>query len=106
MGDAGRANPVALLVVSLGVSTEDSELAAPLAWNARLDGRIQLLFQDACSLPAPDGILGCAVMPEDLHHLDDAWPVLPGMARLVRPGGIIGVAESAEGGFDGLRAPR
>jgi len=86
-------------VVSVDVSTEDSELAATLARDAGLDGRIRFLLQDAGCLPFPDGFFGSAAMMEVLHHLDDARPVLAEMARLVRPGGTILVADFTEEGF-------
>jgi ubiquinone/menaquinone biosynthesis C-methylase UbiE len=86
-------------VVSVDVNAEDSELAAALAGEEGLDGRIRFLLQDARSLPFPDGSFGCAAMMEVLHHLDDARPVLAEMARLVRPGGAIVVADFTEAGF-------
>jgi ubiquinone/menaquinone biosynthesis C-methylase UbiE len=86
-------------VVSVDVNAEDSELAAALARDAGLDGRIRFLLHDACALPYPDGAFGCAAMMEVLHHLDDARPVLAEMVRLVRPGGAIIVADFTEGGF-------
>ena len=102
-------------VVSVDVNAEDSELAAALAGEAGLDGRIQFLLQDARSLPFPDGSFGCAAMMEVLHHLDQARPVLAQMARLVCPGGAIVVADFTEAGFaivasvhraDGQKHPR
>jgi ubiquinone/menaquinone biosynthesis C-methylase UbiE len=87
-------------VVSVDVSQEDSELAAALAAEAGLDGRIRFLLQDASTLPFADGCFGCAAMMQVLHHLDDARPVLAEMARLVRPGGTIVVADFNEEGFD------
>jgi ubiquinone/menaquinone biosynthesis C-methylase UbiE len=86
-------------VVSVDVNAEDSELAAALAGEAGLDGRTRFLLHDARSLPFPDGSFGCAAMMEVLHHLDDARPVLAEMARLVRPGGAIVVADFVEAGF-------
>jgi ubiquinone/menaquinone biosynthesis C-methylase UbiE len=86
-------------VVSVDVNAEDSELAAALARDAGLDSRIRFLLQDARSLCFPDGSFGCAAMMEVLHHLDNARPVLTEMARLVRPGGAIVVADFTEEGF-------
>jgi ubiquinone/menaquinone biosynthesis C-methylase UbiE len=88
-----------LEVVSVDVDAEDSELAAGLAGEAGLDGRIRFLLQDARALPFPDGAFGCAAMMDVLHHLDDARPVLAEMARVVRPEGTIVVAEFDEAGF-------
>ena len=89
-----------LEVVSVDVDAEDSELAAALAGEAGLAGRIRFLLHDANSLPFADRSFGCAAMMDVLHHLDDARPVLSEMARLVRPGGTIIVAEFVESGFE------
>ena len=86
-------------VVSVDVNAEDSELAAALARDSGLDSRIQFLLQDAGSLPFADRSFNCAAMMEVLHHLDDARPVLAEMARVVRPGGAIIVADFTEEGF-------
>jgi len=104
-----------LEVVSVDVNAEDSELAAALARDARLDSRIRFLLQDARSLPYPNASFGCAAMMDVLHHLDDARPILAEMARLVRPGGAIVAADFTEEGFalvdsvhraDGVEHPR
>ncbi len=87
-------------VTSVDVDAEDSELAAALAGEAGLDGRIRSVLHDAGALPFPDGAFGSAAMMDVLHHLDDARPVLAEMARVVRPGGTIVVAEFVESGFD------
>jgi ubiquinone/menaquinone biosynthesis C-methylase UbiE len=86
-------------VVSVDVSAEDQELAARLATRAGLADRIRFLHRDAAALPFPDGHFGCAVMMGVLHHLKDATPVLTQMARLVRPGGWIVLADFTEEGF-------
>ncbi len=87
-------------VVSVDVSADDSELAAFLARKAGLAERITFLVKDARSLSFEDGIFGCAAMMEVLHHLDDARPILREMARLVRPGGKIVLADFSEEGFE------
>ena len=86
-------------VVSVDVNEEDSELAALLARDAGLAGRIRFLREDARSLPFADGSFGCALMMDVLHHLDDAAPVVREMARVVRPHGRIVVADFTEDGF-------
>jgi ubiquinone/menaquinone biosynthesis C-methylase UbiE len=88
-----------LEVVSVDVDAEDSELAAALAGEAGLAGRIRFVLHDAKSLPFADRTFGCAAMMDVLHHLDDARPVLSEMARLVKRGGTIVVAEFVESGF-------
>jgi ubiquinone/menaquinone biosynthesis C-methylase UbiE len=86
-------------VVSVDLSPDDSELAAFLARKAGLAERISFLVKDARSLPFEDGHFGCAAMMEVLHHLDDGAPVLSEMARLVKPGGKIIIADFSEEGF-------
>ena len=86
-------------VVSVDVNEEDSELAALLARDAGLAGRISFRLEDARSLPFAVGSFGCALMMDVLHHLDDAAPVAREMARVVRPHGKIVVADFTEDGF-------
>ncbi len=88
-----------LEVVSVDVNAEDSELAALLAEEAGLGERIRFLVRDASALPYRDGSFGCALMMDVLHHLDDAGQVLAEMARMVRSGGTIVVADFTEEGF-------
>ncbi len=86
-------------VVSADLSAEDSELAAFLGQKSGLSGKVTYLVKDASALPFPDGHFGCAAMMEVLHHLDNARPVLLEMARLVRPGGKMIIADFSEEGF-------
>jgi ubiquinone/menaquinone biosynthesis C-methylase UbiE len=86
-------------VVSVDVNEEDSELAAVLARDTGLAGRIRFLLEDARSLPFADASFGCALMMDVLHHLEDAAPVMREMARVVRPHGKIVVADFTEEGF-------
>jgi 2-polyprenyl-3-methyl-5-hydroxy-6-metoxy-1,4-benzoquinol methylase len=86
-------------VVTVDVSDEDRELAALLAEEAGLAGRIRFLIRDARSVPFPNGWFGCALTMDVLHHLEDALPILREMVRLVRPGGKVVVADYTEEGF-------
>jgi ubiquinone/menaquinone biosynthesis C-methylase UbiE len=86
-------------VVSVDLSAEEQALAAVLARGAGLAGRIRFLRSDAVSLPFPAGHFGSAAMMNVLHHLDDAGPVLTEMARVVKRGGWIVVADFTEEGF-------
>ena len=86
-------------VVSVDVNQDDSELAALLARDAGLAGRIRFLLEDARSLPFADASFGCVLMMDVLHHLDDAAPVVREMTRVVRPHGKIVVADFTEDGF-------
>lgn len=87
-------------VVSVDVSEEDSALAALLAREAGLNGRIRFLLGDARALPLPDGHFGCVAMMDVLHHLEDVAPVLGEMVRVARPRGRIVVADFTDEGFE------
>lgn len=86
-------------VASVDLSAEDQALAAVLARGAGLAGRIRFLLSDAASLPFPGGHFGSAAMMNVLHHLDGAGPALTEMARVVKRGGRIVVADFTEEGF-------
>jgi ubiquinone/menaquinone biosynthesis C-methylase UbiE len=87
-------------VVSVDVNEEDSALAALLAREAGLDGRIRFLLGDGRSLPLPDRYFGSVAMMDVLHHLEDVAPVLGEMIRVIRPRGRIVVADFTEEGFE------
>jgi ubiquinone/menaquinone biosynthesis C-methylase UbiE len=87
-------------VVSIDVSTEDSELAVLLADEAGVRSRIRFLTCDASRVPFPDGHFGCVAMMDVLHHLAEGASVLEEVRRALRPGGIFVVADFTEGGFD------
>lgn len=87
-------------VVSIDVSTEDSELAVLLAEDAGLLARIRFLTCDASRTPFADDLFGCIAMMDVLHHLQQGDPVLREVKRTLRPGGILVVAEFTEEGFD------
>jgi ubiquinone/menaquinone biosynthesis C-methylase UbiE len=87
-------------VVSVDVSTEDSELAVLLAKEAGVLARIKFLTCDASRTPFADDHFGCVAMMDVLHHLPAGAPVLREVKRTLRPGGILVVAEFTEEGFD------
>jgi ubiquinone/menaquinone biosynthesis C-methylase UbiE len=87
-------------VVSIDVSTEDSELAAALADEAGVLERIQFLTCDAVRVPFPDGHFGCVAMMDVLHHIEEGERVLKEVRRTLRPGGSLVVADFTEEGFD------
>jgi ubiquinone/menaquinone biosynthesis C-methylase UbiE len=63
--------------------------------NAKKDGLSNLFcaLGDAQSLPFGDGSLDIAVTSYSLHHISDPAKVLREMARVVKPGGRVGVLD-------------
>jgi peptide deformylase len=89
---------LSLDVVSVDLDTSELPLASQLAREAGFGERLRFLPGDARRLPFPSGHFGCAAMMDVLHHLDEPRPVLAEMARTVRVGGIVIVADfSPEG---------
>jgi peptide deformylase len=86
-------------VVSVDVDTSELPLASHLAHEAGLGERLRFLHGDARRLPFPSGHFGCAAMMDVLHHLDEPRPVLAEMARTVRVGGIVVVADFSREGL-------
>jgi len=87
-------------VVSVDVDVEEQEVAALVAEKAGVGGRIHFVHGNAAHLPYPDGYFGCAAMMDALHHLDEPSPVFREMARVVKDGGLIIIADFDEKGFD------
>ena len=87
-----------LEVVSVDPDADEQALACVLADEAGLAARIRFVHGDASDLPFPGGQFGCAALVEVLHHLQDPVPVLGETARVLRPCGIVILADfSAEG---------
>jgi ubiquinone/menaquinone biosynthesis C-methylase UbiE len=63
--------------------------------NAAKDGLANLVcvLGDAQALPFADGALDLAVTSYSLHHISDPAKVLNEMARVVKPGGRVGVLD-------------
>jgi ubiquinone/menaquinone biosynthesis C-methylase UbiE len=89
-----------LEVVSVDLDADEQALAALLAQDARVASRIRFIQGDARAVPFADGHFGCAAMMDVLHHLDEPQPVLIEMARSVRPGGTVVLADFARDGLD------
>jgi ubiquinone/menaquinone biosynthesis C-methylase UbiE len=87
-------------VTSVDPDPEEQALAALLASEAGLDHRLSLVRGDAAHLPHPDATFAAAVSMDVLHHLTNPQPVLREMARVVRPGGTILLADFSDEGFD------
>ncbi len=86
-------------VTSVDVDAAEQELTALLAAEAGVAPRLTLRLADAAALPFADGVFAGAAMMDVLHHLDDPWPALREMARVVRPGGWLLLADFDEAGF-------
>ena len=86
-------------VVSVDVDASDLPLASQLAGEAGVGEKVRFLHRDAARLPFRRGHFGCAAMMDVLHHIDDPRPVLAEMARTVRVGGVVVVADFTPEGF-------
>jgi len=87
-----------LEVVSVDPDADEQALALVLAEEAGLQGRIRFVHGDASDLPFRAGHFGCAALVGVLHHLQDPAPVLDETARVLRPCGLVILADfSAEG---------
>ena len=95
-GLAGRG----LDVVSVDTNAHDQEVAAFLTDEPEHTRRIRFMVTSAAALPLPDGHFGAAVAVDVLHHLDDGRPALAEIARVVRPGGAVVLADFSPEGFD------
>jgi len=86
-------------VVSVDIDAFDLPLASHLASEAGVGERVRFLHRDAARLPFRRGHFGCAAMMDVLHHVEDPRPVLAEMARTVRVGGVVIVADFSREGF-------
>ena len=86
-------------VESVDVSAEEQEVAAFLTDDPALRARIRFTLVDGKSLPFPDGHFGSAVTANALHHLADGIGALGELARVVRPGGTLVLADFNAAGF-------
>ncbi|MFC1529436.1 class I SAM-dependent methyltransferase [Gemmatimonadota bacterium] len=87
-------------VVSVDIDAEEQQLAVHLAREAGLDRFIEFVQGDATRLSWPDEYFGWVGMLDVLHHLEDADPILDEMLRVVRPGGLLMLADFSEPGFE------
>jgi len=95
-GLAGRG----LDVVSVDTSAHDQEVAAFLTDEPEHSRRIRFMVTSAAALPFPDGHFGAAVAVDVLHHLEDGRPALAELARAVKPGGTVVLADFSPEGFE------
>jgi ubiquinone/menaquinone biosynthesis C-methylase UbiE len=89
-----------LQVTSVDNSDENLLVAQWLAREKGLSDRIEFMMEDASSLPFANQFFKTAAMMDVLHHLEDAGQILSEMARVLRPGGKLIVAEFDEEGFE------
>lgn len=87
-------------VVSVDPDGDEQAVAALLARESGLDDRLALVRADAAHLPHPDAVFAAAVSMDVLHHLTEPRPILREMARVLRPGGLMLLADFTEEGFD------
>jgi ubiquinone/menaquinone biosynthesis C-methylase UbiE len=101
MGITARALAVrGLEVVSIDRNADDQQVAAALTDDPASVKRIRYLLADATRLPVPDHYFGSAVAIDVLHHLDAGGPVLKQLLRVVRPGGLLVLADFSAEGFE------
>jgi ubiquinone/menaquinone biosynthesis C-methylase UbiE len=86
-------------VISVDVDASELPLASHLAGEAGVSDKVRFLHRNAAHLPFRRGHFGCAAMMDVLHHVDDPGPVLAEMARTVKVGGIVVVADFSPEGF-------
>ena len=102
-GMGGMARELArrgLFVESVDVSTDDQEVAAALTAGSGLEAAIRFTPADGAELPFPDGAFASAVSFNVLHHLAEGASVLREVVRVVRPGGVLVLADFSDEGFD------
>ncbi len=87
-------------VVSVDTSADDQQVADYLTEGAEARRRIAFARSDAARLPFPDGHFGSAVAVDVLHHLEAGAPVLAEIRRVVKPGGLVVVADFSAAGFE------
>ena len=87
-------------VESVDVSAEEQEVAASLTKGSGIETRIRFTPADGAALPFPDASFGAAVSLNVLHHLADGASVLREAVRVVRPGGVVVLADFSAEGFD------
>jgi SAM-dependent methyltransferase len=87
-------------VVSVDLNANDQQVADFLTDAPEVRNRIRFSLSDAARLPFPDGHFGSAVAVDVLHHLDAGGPVLAEMLRVVKPGGLVVLADFSVEGFE------
>jgi SAM-dependent methyltransferase len=86
-------------VTTVDVDAKEQELAAFLAEDLGLKERIAFHLADACALPFSDGSFDVVASMDALHHLEDGERALREAARVLKPGGLLVLADFTEEGF-------
>ncbi len=89
-----------LEVVSVDPDAEEQAIAFLLAAEAGLEHHIRFFRGDASVLPYSEDHFGCAALVDVLHHLEDPGPVLEETLRVLRPSGILILADFSREGFE------
>lgn len=89
-----------LEVISVDTDADEQALASFLAAEAGLRDHVRFACGDASVLSSPDEYFGCAAMADVLHHLQDPAPVLKETARVLKPSGILILADFSAEGFE------
>ncbi|MGE5198225.1 MAG: DUF6125 family protein [Rhodospirillaceae bacterium] len=87
-------------VISVDPGARDQAVAAALTDRPEERARVRFMVASAASLPFRDGHFGAAVSVDVLHHLDAGLPALAELARVVKPGGALVLADLSPEGFD------
>lgn len=87
------------LVTTVDVDAQEQELAAFLAGEIGLKERIAFEAADACALPFPDQSFDVVASMDALHHLEDGERALREAARVLKPEGLLLLADFTEEGF-------
>lgn len=80
-------------VVGIDFVPEMVAVARRKAERRRLSGRVSFLQGDALALPFADATFACAVCGLGLRNFTDVPAAVAEMARVVRPGGRVGIME-------------
>jgi ubiquinone/menaquinone biosynthesis C-methylase UbiE len=64
---------------------------------------VELLEGDVGALPVESGAVDAAFANMVLHHAEDPGSMLQGMARVVRPGGVVAIVDEVEHPFAWMR---
>lgn len=87
-------------VVGVDTCADDLQVADALTQDSGLAARVRYRLADASHLAVPDGHFGSATAVDFLHHLDEGVPVLTELLRVVKPGGLIVLADFSAAGLE------
>ncbi|GAA1102721.1 methyltransferase domain-containing protein [Nocardiopsis composta] len=80
-------------IVGISISPRQIEVAAEGAREAGVDDRVRYEVADAMSLPYPDDSFDGVMALESMVHMPDKVQVLREIARVLRPGGRVSIAD-------------